>query len=299
MWSIRPNIGRSVPSRAVRIAFSANPRSGGGFDPEPLAQAMREQGAEVAIHGCDDDDLERIAHDPPDRIAVAGGDGTIGPAAELAGRLGIPLGVIAAGTANDFVRANDLPEDPLEAARLVAAGTETRELELGTLADGRPFVNAASAGLAAKAARHASPFKRVLGPLAYAAGALRAAATEAPMRCTVRIDGETHFEGGAWQVIVAVTGAFGGGSDIGAADPVDGVLDVAVLPAGSRLALARRAWGLRRGTVERQGPVVHGRGRVVETELPRDAELNVDGEIRESGLERATVERAAYALIVG
>jgi hypothetical protein len=38
---------------------------------------------------------------------------------------------------------------------------------------------------------------------------------------------------------------------------------------------------------------------VVETELPRDAELNVDGEIRESGLERATVERAAYALIVG
>jgi diacylglycerol kinase (ATP) len=299
MWSIRPNIGRSVPSRAVRIALAANLQSGGGLDPEPLAQAMREQGAQVEVCSCTADDLERIAAVPPDRVAVAGGDGTIGPAAELAGRLGVPLGVIATGTANDFARANGLPEDPLEAARLAAAGTDTRELELGRLADGRPFVNAASAGLAAKAARHASPFKRMLGPLAYAVGALRAATTESPMRCSLRIDGETRFQGGAWQVIVAVTGAFGGGSEIGSADPRDGVLDVAVLPAGSRIALARRAWGLRRGTVEQQKPVEHHRGRVVEADLPPDAELNVDGEIRGSGLERVTVERAAYALVVG
>jgi len=283
----------------VRIALTANAKSGGGLDPEPLASAMREAGAEVEVFGCEPDELERIAAARPERVAVAGGDGTIGPAAELAGRLGVPLGVIATGTANDFARANGLPEDPLEAARLAAAGTETRELELGRLADGRPFVNAASAGLAAKAARHASPFKRMLGPLAYAVGALRAATTESPMRCSLRIDGETRFQGGAWQVIVAVTGAFGGGSEIGSADPRDGVLDVAVLPAGSRIALARRAWGLRRGTVEQQKPVEHHRGRVVEADLPPDAELNVDGEIRGSGLERVTVERAAYALVVG
>jgi diacylglycerol kinase family enzyme len=283
----------------VRIALSANTQSGGGLDPEPLADAMREAGAEVEVFGCEPDELEAIAATGPDRIAVAGGDGTIGPAAELAGRLDVPLAVIASGTANDFVRAATLPDDPLEAARLAAAGTEIRRLELGRLADGRPFVNAASAGLAAKAARDASPFKRVLGPFAYAVGALRAAATGSPLRCTVRIDGEPAFEGGAWQVIVAVTGAFGGGSDIGSADPGDGVLDVTILPAGSRLALAHRAWGLRRGTVEQQKPVEHHRGEVVEIELPREAELNVDGEIRGGGLERATVERAAYALVVG
>ena len=74
------------------------------------------------------------------------------------------------------------------------------------------------------------------------------------------------------------------------------MLDVTVLPAGSRLALARRAWGLRRGTIEQQKPVEHRAGHVVEVELPRGAELNVDGEIRDGGLERVTVERAAYAL---
>jgi diacylglycerol kinase (ATP) len=283
----------------VRIALSANTQSGGGLDPEPLAEAMREHGAEVEVFGCEPDELERLAASRPDRVAVAGGDGTLGPAAETAGRIGAPLAVIATGTANDFARASELPDDPLEAAALAATGTETRAMELGRLADGRPFVNVASAGLAAKAARHASPFKKLLGPLAYGVGALRAAATEEPMRCTVRVDGETCFEGGAWQLIVAAGGAFGGGSEIGVADPHDGELDVTILPAGSRIALARRAWGLRRGTVEQQEPVEHHRGRVVEAELSRGAELNVDGEIRDGGLERVTVERAAYALVVG
>jgi diacylglycerol kinase (ATP) len=283
----------------VRIALSANTQSGGGFDPEPLVRAMREAGAGVELFGCEPDELERLAATRPDRVAVAGGDGTIGPAAETAGRIGAPLAVVPAGTANDYARAHELPEDPIEAAVLAATGERTRPLELGRLADGRPFVNVASAGLAAEAARFASPFKKLLGPFAYGVGALRAAVTEAPLSCAVRVDGEPAFEGGAWQLIVAVSGAFGGGSDIGVADPADGVLDVTVLPAGSRLALARRAWGLRRGTIAEQRPVEHLRGHVVEVDLADGVELNVDGEIRDGGLERVTVERGAYELVVG
>ena len=282
----------------MRIALTANTKSGGGLDPEPLLAAMRAAGAEADLFGCEPDDLERLAATRPDRVAVAGGDGTIGPAAETAGRLGAPLAVIPTGTANDFARACGLPDDAEAAAELAVTGERTRRLELGRLADGRPFVNVASAGLASKAARHADAFKRVLGPFAYGVGALRAAATESPLRCSVRVDGDDVFEGGAWQVIVAATGAFGGGSEVGVADPGDGVLDVAILAAGSRLALARRAWGLRRGTIVEQEPVEHRRGALVEVRMD-DAELNVDGEIREGGLERVTVEPGAYELIVG
>src|SRR5919202_590514 len=114
MWSIRPNIRRSVPS--------------------------------AAVFTCGAEDLERLEASGPDRIAVAGGDGTIGPVAAIAGRLDVPLAVIPAGTANDFARANGLPADPVEAAALAARGTALRRLELGRLADGRPFVNVASAG---------------------------------------------------------------------------------------------------------------------------------------------------------
>ena len=117
----------------MRIALAANHASGGGLDPEPLAAAMRSGGAEVAVFGCDDEGLERAAAWEPDRLAVAGGDGTIGSVAELAGRLDVPLAAIPTGTANDFARAYGLPPNPLEAAALAAAGQVTRPLELGRL----------------------------------------------------------------------------------------------------------------------------------------------------------------------
>jgi diacylglycerol kinase family enzyme len=192
----------------VRVALIANAASGSGLDPEPLVRAMEAHAADVEVFGCEEGELERASRREPERLVVAGGDGTVASVADLAGRLDVPLGVIPGGTANDFVRALELPLDPVAAAELAVSGTELRRLELGRLADGRPFVNAASAGLAAKAARHASPFKRMLGPLAYAVGALRAATTESPMRCSLRIDGETRFQGGAWQVIVAVTASW-------------------------------------------------------------------------------------------
>jgi diacylglycerol kinase (ATP) len=279
----------------VRIALVANRASGGGLDPAPLVAAMH--GAEVLVTR--PAELERVAAWKPDRIAVAGGDGTLGPFAELAGRLDVPLAVIPAGTANDFARANRLTLDRLEAAKLAAAGTELRSLELGRLADGRPFVNVASAGLASVAARRAQPLKSRFGPLAYAIGAARAALTGRPLAVQVRVDGETVFAGDAWQVIVACTGAFGGGSGIGAADAADGDLDVVIVPAGSRIKLVRRAWGLRTQTIERQRVVPHHKGAVVEVELPPSTELNCDGELRDGGLERVTARANAYRLVVG
>ena len=96
---------------------------------------MREHGAEVEVFGCEPDELERLAATAPDRVAVAGGDGTIGPAAETAGRLGAPLAVIATGTANDFARANGLPERPARGRR---AGRHRRRRPAGWSSAGWP-----------------------------------------------------------------------------------------------------------------------------------------------------------------
>ena len=276
----------------MRIAVAANTASGGGFDPAPLLAAL--PGAE--LFECDD--REGISAAAPDRIVVAGGDGSVGPLAALAGELAVPLAVIPIGTANDFARAHGLPDDLLAAADLARTGTTTRALELGRLADGRPFVNVASAGLASVAARRAHPLKPRLGALAYAVGAVRAAATAHPLEVAVRVDGRELFAGRCWQAIVAVSGAFGGGSGVEEARPDDGALDVVVLPAGSRVGLARRAWGMRRGTIAQQRSVEHARGTVIEVALPPGAELNVDGEIRRAGLERVTVEPRAFELVV-
>jgi diacylglycerol kinase (ATP) len=278
----------------MRIALVANRASGGGLDPAPLAAAM--DGAE--IFGCDEEDLAKVREWGPERIAVAGGDGTIGPVAELAGSLDVPLAVIPTGTANDFARAHGLPTDAMDAARLALTGTSLLALELGRLADGRPFVNVASAGLSSVAARRAQPLKSRFGPLAYGLGAARAALTGRPLNVRVTVDDAVVFDDGAWQVMVACTGAFGGGSGLGVADATDGELDVVIIPAGSRIGLVKRAWGLRTKRLERQRKVVHHEGREVSVELPPGTELNCDGEFRDDGLEHVTARAAAFELVV-
>ena len=269
----------------------ANRASGGGTDPAPLAAAL-----DAEFFGIDA--LAEVRDFAPERIAVAGGDGSIGAVASLAGQLDVPLAVLPSGTANDFARANGIPLDLQGALRVAREGTQLRPLELGRLSSGRPFVNVASAGLASVAGRRAQPLKSRYGALAYGMGAARAAATGTPLTVRVHVDHKEVFSGGAWQVMVACTGAFGGGSGIGAADATDGDLDVVVVPAGSRFGLVQRAWGLRTKTIERQRRVAHFEGKVVEVELPPGSELNCDGEFVDGGLDYVTAKMNAFRLVV-
>ena len=263
----------------VRITLVANPGSGRDTDPDALATELRARGAEVDPHPIDDVEAAERSARGSDRLVVAGGDGSIGLCARAAARAGVPLAVVPTGTANDFARALDLPLDRDRALDLAAdAGLPTTRVELLRSGD-RPFVNAASTGLAVTAAHRARPLKPSLGPLAYAVGGVRAGLTADPIALRIRVDGDDAFEGEAWHVIVGGTGAFGGGSRLGRTDTTDELLDVAIVERRSRLALIRRAWGMRRGTLEDQSGVRHLRGRHVEMDVPPGTEFNVDGEI--------------------
>lgn len=278
----------------MRLALITNPESGRGRAPE-AERRLRELGAEVRSFGLDERD--DAAGWRPERFVVAGGDGSIGPAAEAAAEAGVPLAVVPVGTANDFARAVGLPFCFAEACRLAVTGKRTRLLELAWIEE-RPFVNLASAGLSPVAAEKAHGLKRVLGALAYPVGALRAGLGADPVDCRVSCDGEPLFEGSAWQVSVAVTGAFGGGAGI-QADPCDGQFDVVVIEASSRARLVLHAYGLRARQVESQRGVRKGRGRIVEVRTDGRTGFNVDGERVELDRARFRVEREAFALVDG
>jgi diacylglycerol kinase (ATP) len=282
----------------AHVALIADPRSGRGTDPEEVAKMLRTWGAQVTL--VPPDAPEAAAAGGTDRIAVASGDGGIAPAAAAAARAGVPLAVIPLGTANDFARGQGLPSELDAAARLAALGTTLRPLDLGWIDPReRPFVNAASAGLASHAGETASGLKRVLGPASYLAGAVWSGISGRPLRCALRVDGAPFFEGEAWQVTVAGTGSFGAGSELREASAQDGLLDAAVLEAGSRLALVRQGYGLRSGRLTEQPGVRHARGADVELELAWPRTLNVDGELVTAGpLLRLRVDPDAFRLLV-
>jgi diacylglycerol kinase (ATP) len=274
----------------------ANPRSG-SCDPAQVAERLRALGARVERFEVDE--AERAARAGCDRVAVAGGDGSIAPVAAAAGAAGVPVAVIAAGTANDFARRMALPAELSEACRLAALGGRLRDMELGWMEE-RPFVNVASAGLAGPAARRASAWKKSLGPLGYAAGALAAGVTASPVPVEVGCEGGTLFEGEAWQVSVAASGAFGAGSRIAEADPHDGALEVVAVEAGPRPGLVALAYRLRSGG----GMAGHRRAcrrRCADAvvSVPDATEWNVDGEHLHAGTSRFRGQADAFRLVVG
>ncbi|MBA2765640.1 MAG: hypothetical protein H0U33_01540, partial [Solirubrobacterales bacterium] len=93
----------------MRIALITNHRSGSGTEAGALERGLAEHGVQAQTFAIED--AGRLAQDGSgrfERVVVAGGDGSLGPAARAAATLGIPFAVVPTGTANDFARALDL-----------------------------------------------------------------------------------------------------------------------------------------------------------------------------------------------
>jgi diacylglycerol kinase (ATP) len=289
----------SAPRATSSVVLLANLESGSG-DAQRAAELLR--GAGLTVEELPLDRADRTPGVDADRIVVAGGDGSLGVAAALAGRADVPMAVIPTGTANDFARTLDLPLDLETAIRLAVEGQAARQLDLGWITVDnqreRPFVNVASAGLSPVAAYQAGRLKRTLGPLAYSVGAVRAGLRADPVSCELACDDRRAFAGCAWQVAVACTGAFGGGAEVDA-DPQDGVLDAIVMKAGSRLDLIRYAYGMRVGRVEAQEGVAKCAGERVRIETDGATGFNVDGELIAGAAARCNVTPRAFAVITG
>jgi len=152
----------------VRVALVANAKSGAADRVDEVERLLRAAGGQVArlplerfCDGPEAVDEGRLAREASrlaaeaDRIVVAGGDGSLGPAALLALRAGRPLAVLPTGTANSFARFHGLPLDVGEAARLaMSPDARTVSAEVASSA-GRPFVNVAAVGLSVLAGERA------------------------------------------------------------------------------------------------------------------------------------------------
>ncbi|WP_420175532.1 diacylglycerol/lipid kinase family protein [Luteococcus sp. OSA5] len=175
-----------------------------------------------------------------DSLVVMGGDGMahlgLNACAEAhdAG-LAVPLGVIPAGTGNDFCRGVGIPVDAKAATLAIVAG-RTQRVDLaearGKLEGGaeRRFVGSVvSTGYDAVVNLATNNFRYPigpLGPLAYGAIALAELARFVPFDYRITLDGRPR-ELQSVLVAVANAGWFGGGMHIvPPADVTDGLLDV-------------------------------------------------------------------------
>jgi len=102
-------------------------------------------------------------------VVVAGGDGSVNLVINALKRHGIniPLGIIPAGTANDFATYLKMPKDPGAAAMAIVTG-HVIQADLG-LVNGRYFVNVCSVGALTAVGQQVAGtrFKAAFGKIAY------------------------------------------------------------------------------------------------------------------------------------
>ncbi len=151
--------------------FLYNAQSGRGRirrNVERVCDVFREGGYDILPVPIDFDANPFDGREQIDLMVVAGGDGTVNFVVNAMKQKGldIPIGIIPAGTANDFAKALGMSDRPLEAARQIAFGRVDR-VDCGRV-NNQYFVNVLSFGIFTTTSQHTSnTSKHLIGKLAY------------------------------------------------------------------------------------------------------------------------------------
>ena len=263
---------------------------------EAVVQRLREKGVGHELlttqgKGHATELAAKAAQSGAEAVLAVGGDGTLHELAQGLLNTRTALGIIPAGTGNDFVKTARIPLDPMKAldAFLTLTPRPTDTVRI----NGQIFLNEAGAGfdvMVLDYAEHAKQF--VKGLLPYLYGVIRTIFHYQSVRVKVSADGAEPAEK-ELLVVGAGNGRFiGGGIPIAPEAAVDdGLIDVVLVD------------GMRKGRMLRALPALL-KGRILsfpETSFTRVKKLvlekpglrvNVDGEI-------LTMDRAEMEILPG
>jgi diacylglycerol kinase (ATP) len=212
------------------------------------------------------------------RVLSVGGDGTLREVVQGALSSGVEIGVIPAGSGNDFSRTIGVPRDPI-ASLHVALGSNVSTFDIGEL-NGAVYVNVAGCGIDAEVAALAASKLRFLGgKLSYLAATIAQVTVYRPRRFDITIDGERISR--LAYLIAAANGRFYGGGMMIAptADPSDGLFDICIIrsmPRPRLIANLSKVYG--GGHIDDPFAEMH-RGRVVTVETDVPVHCQADGEV--------------------
>ena len=234
-------------------------------------------------------------------LILGGGDGSVSSVVDFLVDRDVVLGLLPLGTANDFARTLEIPQD-IEGACQAIAGGKVVDVDLG-LAGDNYYVNVASIGLGVEATRALSPWlKKSTGPLAYPAAAIRAFLRHEPFAARLTFpdgDHEPVEYDRLLQVAVGNGRFYGGGMVVAPESGIDdSTLDIYAIDLGRHRNLLGIARYLRSGDFIKMEGVHHFRTSRVRLETDPALAVNIDGEVvARTPQDFSVVQNALHVLV--
>lgn len=274
----------------MRVVIVANPSSGSG-----KARGVSRQIAQAAFRaGIETTEAEvgpaaRHGHaftpetlEGADALIGLGGDGTISTLARVAMRFNVPICCLPFGTANLFARVMRQPRSAEAAIKRLRHHVERRAdiaiYQAGQV-EGHMLITAGVGPDGSIVRRLHANRRGPISPLTYAGPIFTEIANPQTRVLSIEADGKTIVDNKLGWAVVANARPYALRVDpCPDADPFDGRLDLAFLPAASRAELLHWVWRLRcrRGTPARGA--IRTRARNIEIRTKDLADLQIDGE---------------------
>ena len=258
-----------------RVTMLTNPASGHGSAPHAAERAVAQfhhRGVDVvAIAGTDADHARRLVEGALERgmdaLVVVGGDGIVALALQVLAQTEVPLGIIPAGTGNDHAREFGIPKDPEAAVDVVVDG-RTETIDLGRIRgpDGtdRWFGTVMAAGFDSLVTDRTNRMRWPHGRMRYNVAMVAELSKLRPLPFRLTFDGGEELVTDLTLAAFGNTKSYGGGMQICPnADPSDGLLDVTMVQAGSRIRLIRLFPTVFKGTHVELDEVQTARAKVI------------------------------------
>ncbi|TMK36037.1 MAG: diacylglycerol kinase family lipid kinase [Actinobacteria bacterium] len=282
------SLGRLRMSVAAPVVVIANPSAGRGKAGRRIGrigEQLHRAGVDHEIRvSTSAEDLERRAREAADEgakvVAVLGGDGSVGLAANGLLGSGAALAVLPSGTADDF--AASIGVRKLDAAVRAIADANIVQIDVVRVDAGatrRHYVAIAGCGFDSEVNEAANAMRINLGATGtYVAALVRTLSRFTPAAFRIELDDEV-IEGPHMLVIVGNSISYGGGMKVTPdASLVDGWLDVCLLREMSKGAFIRAFPKVFRGTHVSHPAVRMARATRVRVEADRRVMVYADGE---------------------
>ena len=268
------------------LTFIVNPAAGSGYALKIEAQLKAELDKRAVearfLHTEAPGHATQLAREAASQedctgVIAVGGDGTCYEVACGLMESKVPMGIIPAGTGNDFIKSVSIPKKPMQALDLILKGN-ARPVDVGQMND-RLFLNVSGTGFDVTVLDFTLQAKKyVKGILPYLYGLVRGISHYKPVHVRFTVDGVTE-ERDVLFCAVANGRYFGGGIPIcpeAAAD--DGAFDFILVENRPRWMIPFYVPGLLMGRVLKFGITTHRKCQSLRLES-KGMRLNMDGEV--------------------